>query len=81
MFLRKGDLRTSLKLAERTIQYADTLSLLADGHLRAGRTLHIEGNRHVEAAKHYETVNKNMPGVLASVGLAGIYLQKGARIS
>ncbi|KAH7100332.1 hypothetical protein BKA62DRAFT_706704 [Auriculariales sp. MPI-PUGE-AT-0066] len=76
MFLRKGDLSTALKLAERTIQYADTLSLLADGHLRAGRAVHLEGDRADEATRHYEISSKSLPSVWASVGLAGAYIQK-----
>jgi RNA polymerase-associated protein CTR9 len=77
MFLRKEDFDRALKLAERTIQYADTLSLLADGHLRAGRAAHLEGGRPDEAARHYELANKSIPSVWASVGLAGAHIQKG----
>lgn len=72
MFLRKGPaaLPTALKLAERTIQHADTLSLLADGHMRAGRALHAQGQLPA-ATKHYE----HAPPVVGAVGLAAIHVQ------
>ncbi|KAG1725277.1 uncharacterized protein EDB91DRAFT_1169030 [Suillus paluster] len=37
LFLRKGSYKRALKLAERTIQFADTLTLLTEGNLRAAR--------------------------------------------
>ncbi|KZV99295.1 TPR-like protein [Exidia glandulosa HHB12029] len=72
MFLRKGTsaLTTALKLAERTIQHADTLPLLADGHMRVARALHAQGDL-AEAGKHYEAAG----GVLGAVGLAGVKIQ------
>lgn len=66
-----------MKLAERTIQFADTLTVLTEGYLRAARVLQAEGS-HAEAAKYFITANQGQPGnVLAAIGLAQTHLKKG----
>lgn len=67
----------ALKLAERTIQYADTLTVLTDGYIRAGRVFHAEGNI-PEATKCYYKAKDGQPtNVLAAVGLAQMQLKNG----
>ncbi|KAI0081989.1 RNA polymerase II-associated protein [Panus rudis PR-1116 ss-1] len=75
LFLRKGQNERALKLAERTIQYADTLTVLTEGHIRAARVLYAEGE-YSEAMKHYTTAANGQPAnVLAALGLAQIQLR------
>lgn len=77
LFLRKGNFPTALKLAERTIQYADTLVVLSDGHIRAALVSHAEG-RMAEAMKHYSAAKEGMPNnILANVGVAQMYIHNG----
>jgi RNA polymerase-associated protein CTR9 len=67
----------ALKLAERAIQYADTLGILSDGYLRAGRINHEQGI-YDEAAKHYGIAAEESPAnILAAIGLAQIQIQTG----
>ncbi|KAF8513907.1 RNA polymerase II-associated protein [Hysterangium stoloniferum] len=74
LFLRKGNYGTALKLAERTIQYADTLVILSDGYIRAALVSHAEGEMG-EAMKHYMAAKDGMPSnILANVGLAQMYI-------
>lgn len=67
----------ALKLAERTIQFADTLTVLTDGYIRAGRVLQQDGS-HAEAQKNFTVANKGQPtNVLAAIGLAQTQLKNG----
>jgi RNA polymerase-associated protein CTR9 len=67
----------ALKLAERTIQFADTLVVLTDGYIRAGRVCHAQGS-YSDALKHYkqaaEGQSKNVP---AAIGFAQMQLRNG----
>ncbi|KIM30492.1 hypothetical protein M408DRAFT_15487 [Serendipita vermifera MAFF 305830] len=72
-FIRRGEPRKALKLAERAIQFADTLAVVNEGHLRAGRVAHLEG-RYDDAITHY-TAAKNLP--LASISIAQCHIKKG----
>ncbi|KAF5351734.1 hypothetical protein D9756_007677 [Leucocoprinus leucothites] len=75
IFLRKGNLKRALKLAERTIQFADTLTILTEGHLRAGRVCHAEGS-HIQAERFYSAAIDGQPKhVLGAIGLAQMQLQ------
>ncbi|KAN0091495.1 hypothetical protein V8E55_005061 [Tylopilus felleus] len=70
LFLRKSNLKRALKLAERTVQFADTLTLLTEGNLRAARALHAEGSI-TEATKYYTTATEGQPKhVLGAIGMA-----------
>lgn len=74
LFLRKGNFQTALKLAERTIQYADTLVVLSDGHIRAALVSHAEGKM-TEAMRHYSAAKEGMPNnILANVGMAQMHI-------
>ncbi|KAG9103027.1 hypothetical protein FRC06_000428 [Ceratobasidium sp. 370] len=75
VFLLKGQLNKALKAAERTIQYADTLSVAVNGRLRAARVSHTEGN-YSAALVHYRAAAEE-PGksVLADIGLAQMHVQ------
>ncbi|QRV87479.1 RNA polymerase II-associated protein [Ceratobasidium sp. AG-Ba] len=75
VFLLKGQLNKALKAAERTIQYADTLSVAVNGRLRAARVSHTEGNYGV-ALTHYRAASEE-PGksLLADIGLAQMHVQ------
>ncbi|PFH49770.1 hypothetical protein AMATHDRAFT_76029 [Amanita thiersii Skay4041] len=70
LFLRKGDFKRALKLAERTIQFADTLTILSDGYLRAGRVLHSEGSL-LQATRYFTTAMNGQPKhVLGVIGMS-----------
>ena len=67
----------ALKLAERTIQFADTLTVLTDGYIRAGRVLQETGSLQ-DAIKQYTYAREGQPAnVLASIGLAQAQLKTG----
>lgn len=68
ILLRKGERGKAQKLAERTIQFADTLAMLHEGHLRLARVAH-RGGDNTMAIKNYEIAVKSK-NVLASIGLA-----------
>ncbi|KAI0250124.1 RNA polymerase II-associated protein [Lactifluus subvellereus] len=75
IFLRKGQHKRALKLAERTIQFADTLAVLTDGYIRAGRVCHAEGS-YSDALKHYKQAAEGQPkNVLAAIGFAQMQLR------
>ncbi|KAG0696963.1 hypothetical protein DFH29DRAFT_178165 [Suillus ampliporus] len=75
LFLRKGSYKRALKLAERTIQFADTLTLLTEGNLRAARVLHAEGSLK-EATKYYTTATDGQPKhILGAIGMAQMQIQ------
>ncbi|THH14902.1 hypothetical protein EW146_g5490 [Bondarzewia mesenterica] len=75
IFLRKGQHKRALKLAERTIQFADTLTILTDGYIHAGRVCHAEGSI-VDATKHYTAAANGQPKhVLAAIGLAQMQMR------
>ncbi|OJA11248.1 hypothetical protein AZE42_09541 [Rhizopogon vesiculosus] len=75
LFLRKGSYKRALKLAERTIQFADTLTLLTEGNLRAARVLHAEGSLK-EATKYYTVATDGQPKhVLGAIGMAQMQIQ------
>ncbi|KAI0267054.1 hypothetical protein BC834DRAFT_92917 [Gloeopeniophorella convolvens] len=77
IFLRKGQHKRALKLAERTIQFADTLTVLTDGYIHAGRVCHAEGS-YTEALEHYRVAAQGQPkNVLAALGFAQMQLQNG----
>jgi RNA polymerase-associated protein CTR9 len=89
-FFRKGDLANvsclasvvslihnlkALKLAERTVQYADTMTLLTEGNYRVAKVHHSEGN-HQLASKHYQqAADSQQKHLLSSLGLAQMNLQ------
>ncbi|KDQ14109.1 hypothetical protein BOTBODRAFT_32898 [Botryobasidium botryosum FD-172 SS1] len=75
LFLRRGEFPKALKLAEHTIQFADTLAVVSDGHLRMARVSHAQ-NMIEDAAKHYEIAAENSPhSTLAQVGLAQLQVK------
>jgi RNA polymerase-associated protein CTR9 len=68
----------ALKLAERTIQFADTLTVLTEGYLRAGRVLHTEGSL-PDATRHYTAAAVGQPKhILGAIGLAQVQMQNGS---
>ncbi|KAG6902757.1 hypothetical protein C0995_011905 [Termitomyces sp. Mi166 len=75
VFLRKGEYDRALKLAERTIQFADTLTVLTEGYLRAGRVSHAEGSLS-HASKYYSAAVEGQPKhVVGAIGLAQLQMQ------
>ncbi|KII92703.1 hypothetical protein PLICRDRAFT_51061 [Plicaturopsis crispa FD-325 SS-3] len=75
LFLRKGTHKRALKLAERTIQFADTLTVLTEGYLRAGRVSHAEGSVTL-ATKYYLEGTKGQPKhILGAIGLAQMQMK------
>lgn len=79
-FRRRGDHRAALKLAERTIQFADILALFASGHIHAGTLAQAEaqaGNttRLQDASKHFQAALKGSPkNALAAIGLSQVQI-------
>ncbi|KAH9484994.1 Tetratricopeptide repeat protein 1 [Psilocybe cubensis] len=70
LFLRKGNLPRALKLAERTIQFADTLTILTEGYLRAGRVSHASGSLS-RATKFYNAAIEGQPNhIIGAIGMA-----------
>lgn len=65
-----------MKLAERTIQFADTLTLLTEGRTRAGRVAHAEGALE-EATSHFTAAAEGSKSAVASVGLAQVQIKNG----
>ncbi|KAH9929574.1 RNA polymerase II-associated protein [Epithele typhae] len=75
LFLQKGDTRRALKLAERTIQFADVKGILCDGYIRAGRVCHRQGSLQ-EAGTHFNKAKDARPdSVLATIGVAQLQLK------
>ncbi|KAJ7502428.1 RNA polymerase II-associated protein [Mycena galericulata] len=75
LFLRKGSYDRALKLAERTIQFADTLTVLTEGYIRAGRVSHAEGST-IQATKYYSSATEGQPKhVIGAIGLAQMQMQ------
>ena len=67
----------ALKLAERTIQFADTMAVLTEGHIHAGRVCHAEGS-YSDALKHYKQATEGQSkNVLAAIGFAQMQLRNG----
>ena len=70
----------ALKLAERTIQFADTMAVLTDGYIRAGRVCHAEGS-YGDALKHYKQAAEGQSkNVLVAIGFAQMQLRNGGRL-
>ncbi|KAJ6625349.1 RNA polymerase II-associated protein [Mycena sp. CBHHK59/15] len=75
LFIRKGNYDRALKLAERTIQFADTLTVLTEGYIRAGRVSHAEGSL-AHATKYYSSATEGQPKhVIGAIGLAQMQMQ------
>jgi RNA polymerase-associated protein CTR9 len=66
----------ALKLAERTIQFADTLTVLTDGYTRAGRLAHAEGQI-AEAVRHFSAAADGQKTALGAIGLAQVQIKNG----
>jgi hypothetical protein len=62
--------RQALKLAERTIQFSDTLTLLTDGYIRAGRVAYADGLYDVASSHFNNALEGQQKNVLAAVGRA-----------
>ncbi|KAI6095412.1 hypothetical protein F5141DRAFT_1268782 [Pisolithus sp. B1] len=70
LFLWKSNLKQALKLAEQTLQFADTLTLLKEGNLCATQVLHAEGLL-MDATKYHTSATKGQPKhVLGAIGMA-----------
>lgn len=70
-------LTQALKLAERTVQFADTLAVLTEGNLRAARALHAEGSIN-EATKYYTTATEGQPKhILGAIGMGQMQMLNG----
>ncbi len=66
------------KLAERTIQFADILPVVAAGHIHAGQLAQADGLI-PDAIRHFNAALKGNPkNPLAAVGLAQMQIQNGA---
>ena len=71
----------AMKLAERTIQFADTLTILTDGYIKAGRVNHAEGSVR-EATRHFtEATKAPVVNAIAAIGLAQIQLKNGKTLA
>jgi len=71
----------AMKLAERTIQFADTLTILTDGYIKAGRASHADGAV-LEATRHFtEAMKTPVINPIAAIGLAQIQLKTGKALA
>ena len=71
----------AMKLAERTIQFADTLTVLTDGYIKAGRVCHAEGSI-LDATRHFtEATKAPVVSAIAAIGLAQIQLKTGESLA
>lgn len=72
----------ALKLAERTIQFADTLTVLTEGYIRAGRATDgaTDGEASIrQATTYYTTAIKGQPKhILGRIGLAQMQMKNGS---
>ncbi|KAI8993957.1 RNA polymerase II-associated protein [Trametes punicea] len=75
LFLQKGQTKRALKLAERTIQFADVKGILCDGYIRAGRVCHKEGSSRDAMAHFQKAKEARKDNVLATIGLAQLQLK------
>jgi RNA polymerase-associated protein CTR9 len=67
----------ALKLAERAIQYADTLSVLNEGYIKAARVCHADNNP-VLATRYFTLATDGNPKhVMSSLGLAQMQINNG----
>lgn len=70
-----------MKLAERTVQFADTLTILTDGYVKAGRVSHAEGSV-LDATRHFtEATKAPVVNAIAAIGLAQIQLKTGKTLT
>lgn len=70
----------ALKLAERTIQFADVKGIVCDGYIRAGRICHKEGSTR-DAMTHFQKAKETKKdNVLATIGLAQLQVKNGTLI-
>ncbi|KAL7281504.1 hypothetical protein ACG7TL_004819 [Trametes sanguinea] len=75
LLLQKGETKRALKLAERTIQFADVKGILCDGYIRAGRVCQKEGSTR-DAMSHFQKAKEaRKDNVLATIGLAQLQLR------
>ncbi|KAF7322161.1 RNA polymerase II-associated protein [Mycena kentingensis (nom. inval.)] len=75
LFLMKGETTRAMKLAEHAIQFADTLTLLTEAYIRAGRVAHLEGAL-TQATRYYTSATEGQPKhVMGSIGLAQVQMQ------
>lgn len=66
-----------MKLAERTIQFADTLTILTEGYLRAARVSHASGNI-VQATNFYNAAVEGQPKhIVGAIGMAQMQMLNG----
>lgn len=67
----------ALKLAERTIQFADTISILTEGYIRAGRVSHAQQSLPL-ATQFYTWAMQGQPhNIVAGIGLAQMQMKNG----
>jgi RNA polymerase-associated protein CTR9 len=67
----------AMKLAERTIQFADTRTTLTEGYTRAARLANIDGSLG-DAEKFFTQATSAQPTIVASIGLAQVQIKNGS---
>ena len=78
--MQRGDKKVALKLAERTIQFAETLALIGAGYVNAGRLAQMEGSTSA-AMRHFNAALKGNPkNAMAAIGLAQSQIKNGSLI-
>ncbi|KAL0578531.1 protein required for normal CLN1 and CLN2 G1 cyclin expression [Marasmius crinis-equi] len=75
LFIQKGNHKRATKLAERTIQFADTLTILTEGHLRSARIAHSEGYVTLASSQYQLAHEKQPKHAIAAIGLAQMQMQ------
>jgi len=79
--LRDLQLAQALKLAERTIQFADTLTVLTEGYLRAGRVSHASDQLEQGKKFYAAAVEGQSRNVVGAIGLAQMQMLTGMGLS
>ncbi|KIY69855.1 TPR-like protein [Cylindrobasidium torrendii FP15055 ss-10] len=75
--LQKGQTERATKLAERTIQFADTLTLVTEGYVHAGRLSQMAG-KFAPALKHYQAaMDGQKKNIIANIGHALLKIDLG----
>lgn len=77
LWFARAHILQALKLAERTIQFADTVTVLTEGYLKAGRVSHAEGSLALATKFYSLAIEGHSKHVLAAIGLAQLQMQNG----
>jgi hypothetical protein len=67
----------ALKLAERAIQFADTLAVLTEGYILAGRVCHADSSLQLATKYFTSAIEGQSRNAVAGIGLAQMQVKNG----